>query len=161
MFGGIVFPFFAALYYWFPKATGRRMSEKLARVHFWLMFPSFFVMSLGQMWTGLHGMRRRVIDYDPSLGIDAAHLVVTIAGFLIGISVLIFFVNLIKSIRSGEVAIGNVWESRSPEWMISSPAPMHNYSAPLHVVGEPYDYGLAGSRYVELGGSAPAPQAGD
>lgn len=161
MFGGFVFPFFAALYYWFPKATGRRMNETLGKIHFWLMFPAFFVMSLGQMWTGLMGMRRRIIDYDPALGLDAAHLWVTIAGFVIAISVLIFFYNLVKSIRVGEVAVGNIWESRSPEWMVSSPAPMHNYPAPVRVVGDPYDYGLPGSRYVELGGQKTAAQAGD
>ncbi|RPI99060.1 MAG: cytochrome C oxidase subunit I, partial [Chloroflexi bacterium] len=83
MFGGYIFPFFAALYYWFPKATGRRMSESLGKLHFWLMFPAFMVMSLGQMWTGLNGMRRRIATYDPALGIDAAQLVVTIAGFLV------------------------------------------------------------------------------
>ena len=74
MFGGYVFPFFAALYYWFPKATGRRMNEKLGKWHFWLMFPSFFVMSLVQMWMGLHGMRRRIADYDPALGIQTDHV---------------------------------------------------------------------------------------
>lgn len=163
MFGGYVFPFFAALYYWFPKATGRKMDERLGKLHFWLMFPAFFVMSLGQMWTGLHGMRRRIIDYDPALGIDIAHLLVTISAFVIAISVLVFFANLIKSLRAGEVATGNVWESRSPEWQIPSPAPMHNFPVPVRVVGDPYDYGLPGSHYVELTGSTPAtsPQAGD
>jgi cytochrome c oxidase subunit I len=162
MFGGYVFPFFAALYYWFPKVTGRRMNETAGKIHFWLMFPSFLVMSLGQMLVGLRGMRRRIIDYDPNLGIDFAQLIVTISAFVIAISILIFFVNLIRSIRHGEVATGNLWESRSPEWQIPSPAPMHNYPAQLNVVGDPYDYGLPESpRYVELGGPAPVAQAGD
>jgi len=156
MFGGYVFPFFAALYYWFPKATGRRLNEKAGKVHFWLMFPAFFLMSLGQMWTGLQGMRRRIIDYDPALHIDFAQLLVTIAGFVIAFSILVFFINLFISIRKGQVAVGNVWESRSPEWLAPSPAPMHNFPAPIHVVGDPYDYGLPGSRYVELGNSNPA-----
>jgi cytochrome c oxidase subunit 1 len=152
MFGGYVFPFFAALYYWFPKATGRKMHEGLAKWHFWLMFPAFMVMSLGQMAVGLHGMRRRIADYDPALGLDFTQLLVTIAAFTIALSVLVFIINLIRSLRHGEVAEGNVWESRSPEWQIPSPAPLHNYPVPLQVVGDPYDYGLPGSSYVKLEG---------
>lgn len=161
MFGGYIFPFFAALYYWFPKVTGKRMNEGLGKLHFWLMFPSFIVMSLGQMWVGLHGMRRRVADYDPALGIQTGHLIITIAGFLVALAVLIYFINLWISIRRGEPATGNVWESRSPEWQIPSPAPMHNYPVPLRVVGDPYDYGVPNSRYVEMDQPAAAPQAGD
>ncbi len=160
MFGGYIFPFFAALYYWFPKATGKRMSERLGKLQFWLMFPAFLVMAMTQMWIGLHGMRRRIADYDPSLGIQPDHLIITIAGFLIAFSVLIFFVNLIRSLRSGEAATGNLWESRSPEWQFPSPAPMHNYPVPMRVVGDPYDYGLD-TQYVDFGGPVTAPQAGD
>lgn len=150
MFGGYIFPLFAAVYYWFPKVSGRKLNETLGRLHFWLMTPSFLVMTFGQMWVGMMGMRRRIADYDPAQGFDTAHLIITIAGFLIGLSVLIFFINLIMSLRRGEVAVGNVWQSRSPEWqLLPSPAPMHNYPQPFRVVGEPYDYGLKGSRYVE------------
>ena len=164
MFGGYVFPFFAALYYWFPKATGRLMNERLGKWHFWLMFPSFFVMSLGQMATGLRGMRRRIVDYDPALGLDLTHLIVTVSAFLIALSVLIYIINLIRSVRHGEVAEGNVWESRSPEWIIPSPAPVHNFPEQVHVVGDPYDYGLPGApRYVEMDGPQghAAPAAAD
>jgi cytochrome c oxidase subunit I len=162
MFGGYVFPFFAALYYWFPKATGRRMNETAGKIHFWLMFPSFIVMSFGQMAVGLLGMRRRIIDYDPALNLDTTHLIVTISGFLIAISILVFIINMIISIRKGEVAVGNVWESRSPEWMIPSPAPVHNFPGPVFVTGDPYDYGLPGApHYVELGKPAPAAHSAD
>ncbi len=150
MFGGFVFPFFAALYYWFPKATGRRLNETLGKLHFWLMTPSFFVLTLGMMRIGLIGMRRRIADYDPGLGFEPTHIVLTIAGFLIALSVLIFFINLIASLRNGEAAKGNLWKSRSPEWQVPSPMPVHNYEQPFEVVGEPYDYGLAGSKYVEF-----------
>ncbi|MEW6240104.1 MAG: cbb3-type cytochrome c oxidase subunit I [Chloroflexota bacterium] len=150
LFGGFVFPFFAALYYWFPKATGRRMNETLGKWHFWLMTPSFFVLSLGMMRIGLLGMRRRIADYDPLQGFDATHLVLTIAAFAIAASVLIFIINLIVSLKRGEPAAGNLWNSRSPEWQVSSPLPAHNYDAPFEVVGEPYDYGLPGSKYVEF-----------
>lgn len=154
LFGGYIFPLFAAIYFWYPKITGRRMNETLGKIHFWLMTPSFLVMSFGQMLVGLRGMRRRIADYDPSLGIQTDHLIITIASFLIALSVLIFFINLFISAKKGEKATNNLWESRSPEWVIlPSPAPEHNYPQGFTVVGDPYDYGLKDSKYVE-----PAPQ---
>jgi len=159
MFGGFVFPFFAAIYYWYPKITGRRLNETLGKLHFWLMTPSFWVVTFGMMLIGLRGMRRRIADYDPAQGFDTAHLVITIAAFLIATSVLIFVINMIWSARRGEVAVGNLWRSRSPEWQVPSPMPEHNYDKTFEVVGEPYDYGLPGSTYVNMN-PAPAP-AGD
>lgn len=150
IFGGFVFPFFAAIYYWYPKATGRRMSEFWGKVHFWLMTPAFFVLTFGMMRVGLLGMRRRIVDYDPALGLDTSHLVMTISAFLIGLSVLVFFINFFRSLKHGESATGNVWNSRSPEWQVPSPMYVHNYHEPFEVVGEPYDYGLDGSKYVEF-----------
>jgi len=150
LFGGFVFPFFAALYYWFPKATGKRMNERLGKIHFWLMTPAFLTLSFGMMRVGLLGMRRRIADYDPALGFDSTHLVMTIAAFLIALSIAIFFYNLITSIKRGEPATGNLWNSRSPEWQVPSPMPVHNYEIPFEVVGEPYDYGLADSKYIEF-----------
>jgi cytochrome c oxidase subunit I len=150
MFGGYIYPFFAAIYYWFPKVTGRKMNEKLGKIHFWMMTPSFLALTLLMMRVGLLGMRRRVADYDPALGFDTYHLIMTIAGYLIAISVLIFLCNLFVSIKNGESATGNVWNSRSPEWLVPSPMPVHNYDRPFEVVGEPYDYGLPGSVYVRF-----------
>ncbi|MCB9110553.1 MAG: cbb3-type cytochrome c oxidase subunit I [Anaerolineales bacterium] len=150
IFGGFVFPFFAAIYYWFPKATGRRMNETLGKIHFWLMTPAFFVMTFGMMYVGLLGMRRRIVDYDPALHLDATHFVVTIAAFLIALSVLIFFFNFFNSIKNGEKAEGNVWNSRSPEWQVPSPMPVHNYEKPLEVVGEPYGYGSGDDGYIKF-----------
>jgi len=150
IFGGFVFPFFAAIYYWFPKATGRRMNEFWGKVHFWLMTPSFLILTFGMMRIGLLGMRRRIVDYDPALGFDTTHLILTICAFGIATSVLIFFINFFNSIKNGEKAEGNVWDSRSPEWQVPSPMPAHNYEQPFEVVGEPYDYGLPGSKYIEF-----------
>ncbi len=157
LFGGFVFPFFAAIYYWFPKFTGRMYNERLGKMHFYLMLPAFYLQSLGQMQVGLLGMRRRIADYDPALGIDTTQLLITIAGYLIGISVLIALYNFVLSARRGEVAVANPWRSRSPEWQIASPAPEHNYDEPFEVVGEPYDYGLEGSVYINMHPGRPAP----
>jgi cytochrome c oxidase subunit 1 len=157
MFGGFIFPFFAALYYWFPKVTGRKYNETLGKIHFWLMTPGFWLQSFAQMWVGLNGMRRRIADYDPALNLETGHLLITAAGFVIGLSVLIMVYNLATSARRGEVAEANPWGSRSPEFQIPSPIPEHSYSQPFEVTGEPYDYGLPGSVYVKkMAAGAPA-----
>jgi cytochrome c oxidase subunit 1 len=161
MFGGFVFPFFAALYYWFPKITGRMYNERLGKLSFALMTGAFWVQSLGQIRVGLLGMRRRIVDYDPALGIEGMQLAITIAGFVIGLAVLLTLYNLIRSARRGEVAERNPWRSRSPEWQIPSPVPEVAYAQPLQVVGEPYDYGLPDSVYVRVPTPATTAAAGE
>jgi cytochrome c oxidase subunit 1 len=158
MFGGFVFPFFAAIYYWFPKMTGRMYNETLGKLHFYLMLPAFYVQSLGQMYVGLMGMRRRIADYDPVYNIDTVHVAITIAAFVIGISVLIAVANIIYSAVKGPAAAANPWRSRSPEFQLPSPVPVLNYPRPFTVIGEPYDYGLEGSAFVDIDPER-APQA--
>jgi cytochrome c oxidase subunit 1 len=157
MFGGYLFPFVAAVYFWFPVFTGRMYSERWGKVGFWLMLIGFYFQSLFQMQSGLLGMRRRIADYDPALGVDFQQLVVSIAGFAVGLGVLVFITNILVSIRRGEVAASNPWRSRSPEWYIAAPVWGHNYEKPFEVIGEPYDYGLAGSDYTSLGSVADTP----
>ena len=153
IFGGFVFPFFAAIYYWYPKITGRMYNETLGKLHFWIMTPAFWVMSIGQMSVGVLGMRRQIADYDPALGITGGQIAVTLAGFAIAFSILLFIYNVFSSAEVGVLAGANPWRSRSPEWQIPSPVPEHSYASPISVVGEPYDYGLAGSRYVAMAGA--------
>ncbi|MBW7881539.1 MAG: cbb3-type cytochrome c oxidase subunit I [Caldilineaceae bacterium] len=153
IFGGFVFPFFAAIYYWYPKITGRMYNETLGKIHFWLMTPGFWLMSLAQMTTGVMGMRRRIADYDPALGVDGVQLLITVAGFVIAFSILLMIYNLFTSAEVGVLAGNNPWRSRSPEWQIPSPVPEHSYAQPIAVVGEPYDYGLPGSRYIVTAGA--------
>lgn len=150
MFGGYIFPFFAAIYYWFPKFSGRKYNEFLGKLHFWIMFPAFMVMTLGQMRVGLLGMRRRIADYDLGPIVENTQFWITISGMFIFVSVALMIYNLVRSARRGEVAEGNVWNSRSPEWQTPNPAPLHNYPKPFKVIGEPYDYGLPGSVYVDM-----------
>ncbi len=158
IFGGFVFPFFAAIYYWFPKITGRMYNERLGKMHFWMILPAFWFMSVGQMSVGVAGMRRRIVDYDPLLGgmtrfnlgfVEIGQIVITISAFVIAFSILIMIYNLFHSAEMGRVAGANPWRSRSPEWQIPSPIPEQSFASPIHVVGEPYDYGLATSpRFV-------------
>ncbi len=150
IFGGYVFMFFAAIYYWFPKMTGRRLNETLGKIHFWLMTPSFIGLTLLMMRIGMLGMRRRVADYDPSMNVSSENHIMTVFGFLIALGILVFFINAFRSRKYGEIATGNLWNSRSPEWQVESPMPEHNYEKPFEVVGEPYDYGLPGSTYVKF-----------
>ena len=154
IFGGFTFPFFAAIYYWYPKITGRMYNEAMGKLHFWIMTPAFWTMSIGQMSVGVMGMRRRIADYDPALGVEFGHILVTIAGFAIAFSILIMIYNLLHSAEVGQVAGNNPWRSRSPEWQIPSPVPEHSYASPIAVVGEPYDYGLPNSTYIRMAGAS-------
>lgn len=158
MFGGFVFPFFAALYYWYPKITGHMYNERLGKFHFWLMVPGFWLMSLGQMNVGLLGMRRRIADYDLPPSVTFTHILITFSALIIGWSVLIMIYNLISSARTQPIASTNPWGSRSPEWQTPNPIPELNYDTPIEIIGEPYDYGLPGSVYVK---SSPLPVTGD
>lgn len=148
IFGGFIFPFFAAIYYWYPKITGRMYNEALGKLHFWLMVPGFWVMSLLQMRVGMLGMRRRIANYDPALGIEVEQALITFATLIIGWSVLIMIYNLIASMSQERESGTNPWGSRSPEWQTPSPIPEFNYNTPIEVVGEPYDYGIEGAKYV-------------
>jgi len=162
IFGGFVFPFFAAIYFWYPKITGRMYNETLGKLHFWLMTPAFWVMSVGQMTAGTMGMRRRIADYEPLLGgmvnenlsrLEVVHIAITLSAFVIAFGILIMIYNLFHSAEMGKVAGNNPWRSRSPEWQIPSPIPEHSFAQPIHVVGDPYDYGLPGS-YVSTAAAA-------
>ncbi len=157
LFGGFVFPAMAAIYFWFPKVTGRFLSEKLGKVHWALMTVGFFVTYLPMFWLGMNGMRRRVADYDASAGLGTMNLVVTIGGYLIGLAMLLFFINLVVSARRGARATENPWRSRTLEWQISSPPPEENFSGVPQVLAPPYGYGTPGSVHAVL---APAGDEG-
>ena len=88
LFGGAVFGLFAGLYYWFPKMSGRMMSESLGKVSFWLMFVGFNLTFLVQHSAGLSGMPRRVYDYSEELGVSAYNLISTIGAFILAVGVL-------------------------------------------------------------------------
>jgi cytochrome c oxidase subunit 1 len=77
-------------------------------------------------------------------------MIISVAGFAVGLSVLVFIYNMVVSVKRGDVAVPNPWRSRSPEWQIPMPARGENYEEPFEVIGEPYDYGLEGSVYTSL-----------
>ncbi len=128
LFGGTVLGLFAGIYYWWPKMTGRLLSESLGRWHFWLQFIgmnlAFFPMHL----IGLLGMPRRVYTYSPELGVGSLNLVSTVGAFLIGVSILVFLFNVWRSGRRGQAAPNDPWGGATLEWSISSPPPVYNFS---------------------------------
>jgi cytochrome c oxidase subunit 1 len=129
LFGGSVFGIFAGLYYWFPKMSGRMMSESLGKLSFWLMFIGFNVTFLVQHSAGLSGMPRRVYDYDESLGVTTYNLISTIGAFILALGVLITLVNVVHSLRNGKRAGNDPWHGNTLEWYTSSPPPPNNFDA--------------------------------
>tara|TARA_B100001123_G_C15150447_1_gene963294 strand:+ start:37 stop:987 length:951 start_codon:yes stop_codon:yes gene_type:complete len=127
LFGGAVFGYVAGVYYWFPKWTGKMLSEGIGKLQFWLMLVGFN-LTFGPMHIlGLNGMPRRTYRYGEGLGWDFWNLMATTGAFLIAFSVLIFIYNIVKSRRSGIPAGDDPWDGRTLEWTISSPPPVHNF----------------------------------
>ena len=127
LIGGSVFPLFGAFYYWFPKWTGRMLSERLGRLNFWLMFVGFNLVFFPMHQLGLQGMPRRVYTYLPSTGWGTLNLVASIGAFLLGAGVLVFLVNVFWSRRGGALAGDNPWGADTLEWSVSSPPPDYSF----------------------------------
>ncbi len=126
-FGGSVFGVFAATYYWFPKMTGRRLNERLGKVHFWLTFIGFNLTFFPQHFLGIAGMPRRIADYSPDAGWTIWNMVSTAGAFLIAASVLPFLVNVVATLINGEKVGDDPWEGNTLEWATSSPPPPYNF----------------------------------
>jgi len=143
LFGGSVFTVFAALYYWFPKITGRMYDERLARLHFWLTFIGFNLTFFPMHILGTEGMPRRVADYAPKFA--DLNMFISVASFGLGASTIVFLYNVVISWRHGPLAPPNPWESLTLEWQVSSPPPRFNFPTIPSIVGSPYDYGVPGA----------------
>ena len=134
LFGGTLFALFAAVYYWFPKMTGRLLSERIGKWHFWLTFIGFNLTFFVQHLLGLAGMPRRVYTYPNLPGWGDMNLISTIGAFVLAVAVLVFVWNLIDGLRHGEPAGDNPWNAWTLEWATSSPPPPHNFDLvpPVH-----------------------------
>jgi cytochrome c oxidase subunit 1 len=128
LIGGGLFPLFGAFYYWFPKITGRMLSETLGKWHFWIfaigMNMTFFPMHI----LGLEGMTRRIYTYLPGTGWGPLNLLATIGAGVMFVGVAIFLVNVAMSWRHGEIAGPNPWDSDTLEWATTSPPPPYNFA---------------------------------
>jgi len=127
LIGGLVFTIFAAIYYWFPKATGRMLSERLGRWHFWLFVIGFNVTFLTMHIPGLLGMPRRIYTYPADRGWEMWNLVTTLGVPLQAIAILIFAVNVVVSLRRGAPAGDDPWDAWTLEWATTSPPPAYNF----------------------------------
>jgi cytochrome c oxidase subunit 1 len=126
--GAIVMCIFAAIYYWYPKATGRMMSETLGKWHFWLFVIGFHVCFDTMHVPGILGMPRSIYTYEADRGWGTLNLVTSIGGFIQGIAVLIFAYNLIVSYFRGKPAGNDPWDAWTLEWSIPSPPPEYNFA---------------------------------
>jgi len=129
LFGGTLFAMMSAVYYWFPKFSGRMLSERLGRLHFVLMFIGFHMTFFIQHFLGLDGMPRRVYTYPDLPGWGVMNMISTIGAFVIGISVLVLLWNMWVSIHAGAPAGDNPWNAWTLEWATTSPPPEHNFEA--------------------------------
>jgi len=127
--GAIIFCIFAGIYYWFPKASGRMYSEKLARWHFWLFLIGFHLTFDFMHIPGLLGMPRRIYTYEPGRGWDVWNLIVTVGVFFQAAGILFFVANLIWSYLRGRSAGRDPWDAWTLEWSTTSPPPEYNFAS--------------------------------
>ena len=145
--GSFVFCFFAGMYYWYPKVTGRMLSEKLGKWHFWLFFIGFHVTFDTMHFLGILGMPRSIYTYEPDRGWNTLNFIVSAGGFLQAIAVLILAWNLIDSFLHGRVAGNDPWDAWTLEWSTPSPPPPYNFATdpvvrsrrPLWDIKHPHD----------------------
>jgi cytochrome c oxidase subunit I len=138
--GGSLMGVFAGIYFYFPKMSGRLMNETWGKWHFWLFFIGFNVTFLPQHWLGMNGMPRRVPVYDPQF--QFWNDVSSIGSYIMTFAILIFFVNVLVSIRYGKRSGPNPWSARTLEWQIPSPPHYYNFKHIPTVFGLPYDFSL-------------------
>ncbi len=129
LIGGTLFGTFAGIHYWYPKVTGRMLSERLARWQFWLLYIGF-ILTFGPMHiAGMLGMPRRIYTYEPDRGWAIWNQIATVGAILQVPSFAIFVVNLLTSIRHGKPAGDDPWDAWTLEWMTTSPPPSYNFEA--------------------------------
>ncbi|MDB5921280.1 MAG: cytochrome c oxidase, subunit, partial [Betaproteobacteria bacterium] len=134
LIGGAVFPLFGAFYYWFPKITGRMLSERLGKWNFWLFFMGFNVTFYTMHHLGLYGIPRRVYTYPSNIRWNELNALASLGALMIAVSIVVFLVNVIRSYRGGAPAGDNPWGASTLEWATVSPPPVYNV-ARIPVVG--------------------------
>jgi cytochrome c oxidase subunit I len=128
LFGGVMFAILGAIYYWWPKMTGRMLSERKGKLQFWLTVIGFNGTFFPMHFLGMWGMPRRIYTYGAGLGWTDLNRLETVSAFILGFAFLIFYINLVESLRSGEVAPRDPWDGRTLEWATASPPPIYNFA---------------------------------
>ncbi|MGI4813714.1 MAG: cytochrome c oxidase subunit I [Janthinobacterium lividum] len=145
-----VFPVLGGIQYWFPKYTGRMMSERLGKWSFWIVFIGFNLGFFPMHVAGLLGMPRRIYTYAPGMGWTTVNMLSSIGSFVLAIGILLFLVNVAISLRRGAPAGRNPWDASSLEWSVESPPKPYNFAV----------IPLVGSRYPLWEGSDAEPETG-
>jgi len=135
LIGGAVFPLFAAFYYWYPKITGRLLSEQVGRWVFGLFFIGFNLTFFPMHLLGLHGMPRRVYTYPAAMGWGTLNLLASAGAVLMACAVLTFVVDAVRALVAGTAAADNPWDAGTLEWATNSPPPNANFPSPPTVAG--------------------------
>ena len=146
---GTVLALLGGVYYWFPKATGRKMNDLLGRIHFWGSFVSINVVFMPMFIQGLSGMNRRMVDGGETYAMNQDVLVwnevISMGAWALGVFQLFFIFNFFWSIKKGERVGDNPWEATTLEWTAPSPPPHGNFAAAPTVYRGPYEYSVPGS----------------
>ena len=134
LFGGTLFAVFAGIYYWWPKMTGRMLSERLGTWHFWSTVVGFNAAFFVQHMLGVAGMPRRVWTYPALPHWQSLNMISTVGAFILGVATLFLFWNFFWSFKHGAIAGANPWEAWTLEWATSSPPPVYNFAQipPVH-----------------------------
>jgi cytochrome c oxidase subunit 1 len=127
--GGSVMAIFGGIYFWFPKMTGRRLDERLGRIHFWSWLAGFVLTFLPQYQLGALGMPRRYADYPAGLGWEPLNALSTVGSFLMGLGTIPFLVAVVLALRQPPDQPDDPWGANSLEWWTTSPPPPHNFQS--------------------------------
>ena len=148
---GTIFALFGGVYFWYPKVTGRYMSETWGKVHFWTSFVFMNLIFMPMFAQGLAGMLRRMYDggvnYAEALGPGIMHLnvVVSTAVWCLGLAQIPFIINFFWSIKHGKkIESDNPWHATTLEWQTPTPPPHGNFTTPPVVYRGPYEYSVPG-----------------
>jgi cytochrome c oxidase subunit I len=128
LIGGLLFALFAGFYYWYPKAVGRMLNRKLGLWHFWLFTIGFHLTFDTMHIPGLLGMPRRIYTYDAGRGWETLNLITSLGAIVQAAGILCLAINLLRSIKKGEVAGNDPWDAWTLEWTTSSPPPEYNFA---------------------------------
>ena len=137
LFGGSIFAIFGGLYYWWPKMFGRVLDEGLGKLHFWLVLIGFNLTFMPQHFLGLLGMPRRVYTYTPGGLWEVYNMISTIGSYVMGIGMLVFVVNVVRTTRTGRRAGNDPWLGDTLEWYATSPPPPWNFDRIPYIVERP------------------------
>ena len=146
---GTIFALFAGVYHWFPKVTGRKMSEALGKIHFWLSFIFINAVFMPMFIMGMAGVSRRLYDpiqYAHAQPTQPLNVFISISAWLLGLSQVPFILNFFGSLFFGKKVDQNPWQATTLEWTAPSPPPHGNFAKPPQVYRGPYEYSSPGQK---------------